>query len=410
LNESKEKGGIQMPKFFSKNYKHAYKRGDMVWIQGCVDGNLHKRLSTKKKFNKANMNWAEKNWEGELRKFFQQKKNISERNAMMTFGEFLPRSLELRTDTASEGSIDDYELSIKKHIMPVFADKKFDEITVSAIKDWQRDLRKKVNISQKTIINLRAMFSGVLNHAIEEGIATSNAIQQSKAPDKKLFIHFDDYGNMLDHKGREIDDEKMDPFSLEDVYKLIEAADGQFKNILKLMFFTGMRPGEMVVLRWQDIDWNNEIIHIRRGNNSSQKIGTTKTGISRKSTLLPIVADALREQYKMTGLQGGFIFLTKDGKRYKNYDTFRKTHWKNLLIRTGYSYRKFYQTRHTFASIMLSEGEDVIWVSKIMLGHSEVATTYKFYAKYIKSKDKKHAAFLDNERTKCKLKVRKCLK
>jgi len=34
-----------------------------------------------------------------------------------------------------------------------------------------------------------------------------------------------------------------------------------------------------------------------------------------------------------------------------------------------------------------------------MLGHSEVATTYKFYAKYIKSKDKKHAAFLDDERT-----------
>ena len=48
---------------------------------------------------------------------------------------------------------------------------------------------------------------------------------------------------------------------------------------------------------------------------------------------------------------------------------------------------------------MLSEGEDIIWVSKIMLGHSEVATTYKFYAKYIKSKDKKHATFLDDERT-----------
>jgi hypothetical protein len=48
---------------------------------------------------------------------------------------------------------------------------------------------------------------------------------------------------------------------------------------------------------------------------------------------------------------------------------------------------------------MLSMGEDIIWVSKIMLGHSEVATTYKFYAKYIKSSDKKHASFLNDERT-----------
>jgi len=51
------------------------------------------------------------------------------------------------------------------------------------------------------------------------------------------------------------------------------------------------------------------------------------------------------------------------------------------------------------ASIMLSEGEDILWVSRIMLGHSEVATTYKFYAKYIKSKDKKHASFLDDTST-----------
>ena len=43
--------------------------------------------------------------------------------------------------------------------------------------------------------------------------------------------------------------------------------------------------------------------------------------------------------------------------------------------------------------------EDIMWVSKIMLGHSEVATTYKFYAKYIQSSDKKHASFLDDERT-----------
>ena len=69
------------------------------------------------------------------------------------------------------------------------------------------------------------------------------------------------------------------------------------------------------------------------------------------------------------------------------------------MLRTGYAYRKFYQTRHTFASIMLNQGEDIIWVSKIMLGHSEVATTYKFYAKYIQSTDKKQATFLDNERT-----------
>lgn len=388
-----------MAKVFNKKYSHASKRGNIVWVNGTVKGQKHHRMSTGKVFSKASMNFVEKNWESLIQDHFEKEKSLAERKAMLTFRDFLPRSLELRTETASKGSVRDYELSINKHILPIFGELKFDEITIPSVKDWQRNLRLKSNLSHKTIIGLRAMLSGVLSHAIEEGLTSVNTISQTKAPAKKLFIQYDEFGNMLDHKGREINDDKLDPFSLEDVWKLINAAEGQFKNILTLLFFTGMRTGEMVTLRWSDIDWNNETIHIQRGNNSSHEIGTTKTGSFRKSTLLPPVLEALREQYKLTGLKGGFIFLAQDGGRYKTYDTFRKYHWKNLLIRMGHSYRKFYQTRHTFASIMLSEGEDIIWVSSIMLGHSEVATTYKFYAKYIKPKNKKHADFLNHERT-----------
>ncbi|MBT5934992.1 MAG: hypothetical protein HOG88_06575 [Sulfurimonas sp.] len=93
------------------------------------------------------------------------------------------------------------------------------------------------------------------------------------------------------------------------------------------------------------------------------------------------------------------MFLAQNGSKYSKYDTFRKYHWKNLLIRTGYDHRVLYQTRHTFASIMLQKGEELAWVSKVMLGHSELATTLKFYAKFIPDENKKRAVFLDDERT-----------
>jgi len=48
---------------------------------------------------------------------------------------------------------------------------------------------------------------------------------------------------------------------------------------------------------------------------------------------------------------------------------------------------------------MLQQGEELIWVSRVMLGHSEVSTTLKHYAKYIKDSSVKHAKFLDNFRT-----------
>ena len=151
----------------------------------------------------------------------------------------------------------------------------------------------------------------------------------------------------------------------------------------------------MSTLKWDDIDFNHKTIHIQRSNKDGGEIGSTKNGKTRRVDMLPPVEEALREQFKLTGLQNGFIFLAKHGGRYTSYDTF-SDNWKSLLIRTGYDYRRFYQTRHTFACIMLQKGEKLAWVSKIMLGHSEQSTTLRFYADYIPDSNERNATFLDD--------------
>ncbi|MFT2606443.1 tyrosine-type recombinase/integrase, partial [Helicobacter pylori] len=54
--------------------------------------------------------------------------------------------------------------------------------------------------------------------------------------------------------------------------------------------------------------------------------------------------------------------------------------------------RKLYTTRHTFASLMLSQGEEAMWVSKT-LGHKDLNTTYSTYSHYIPKQDKERAKF-----------------
>ena len=82
-----------------------------------------------------------------------------------------------------------------------------------------------------------------------------------------------------------------------------------------------------------------------------------------------------------------------------DHEGLAKRQWKSLLKRCLMGYRNFYQTRHTFASIFLSEGEELVWVSKVMLGHANIATTLKYYARFIKERDVTRGAFLNNERT-----------
>lgn len=387
-----------MVEFFNKKYYHAYKRHGKVWIAGTVDGHKFHRMSTGKNFTRANMNRAEKNWSFTMKEKFEKKLNQIERSKVQTLEEFIPRSLELNEDSADPHTIKSYDGILNNHIIPVLGHYKIDEITAPVIRDWQRVLRTKKMLSQKTIINIRAALSGVFRNAIEEGIASTNPISTTRPPSKKQFIRYSEEGKVTDLKGQEIV-EKLDPFNLDEINLLISNSTGQFKNIITLLFFTGMRPGEMVTLRWGDIDWINLTIHVQRGRKRDCSIGTTKNSKSRKVDVLPPVKKALIEQFKRTGMKDGFIFLNQYGDRYQDYNVLRNYHWRNLLKRSGFDYRAFYQTKHSFASMMLQAGEDIAWVSLKMLGHSEIATTLKYYAKYVKQKDERHASFLYDERT-----------
>ena len=382
-----------MAKFFNKTYTHAYKRGNTIWVKGTIEGYSHHRMSTGKKFSQANINFVEKNWESILQKYFDEQKTLEERSKVMSITELVEPTLASLQEIANVRTINKYRGIFEKHILPKFGDKKPDEISVSSCRLFQIDLREKSNLGYKTILNIRSAFSSIFKYAIDSEICEKNPILLVKAPSKNKFIHISEEGIATDHKGNSLD--TINPFTLDDVQTLIAMSKGQFKNILILQFFTGMRIGEMSALLWSDIDWNNKTIHVQRSSKNDGTIGLPKNGQTRRVDILPPVLEALKEQFKATGLKNSFIFLTKHNDRYHAYDTFSDK-WKNLLIRAGYDSRDFYQTRHTFASIMLQQGEELIWVSRVMLGHSEVSTTLKYYAKYIKDSSIRHAKFLDN--------------
>ncbi|MFP6252077.1 tyrosine-type recombinase/integrase [Helicobacter pylori] len=182
----------------------------------------------------------------------------------------------------------------------------------------------------------------------------------------------------------------IDPFSLEEVKWLIENAPSlRLKAFLSVAFFTGMCTGEQLALLWDDIDFNQKTITINKSLNELGQITSPKNKPSiREIDLLEPVEKILKELKESEPENKKFVFIDMP----KRSSIFQR-HFKKLLKALNLKDRKLYTTRHTFASLMLSQGEEAMWVSKT-LGHKDLNTTYKTYSHYIPKQDKERAKFL----------------
>ncbi|WQU95893.1 site-specific integrase [Helicobacter pylori] len=180
------------------------------------------------------------------------------------------------------------------------------------------------------------------------------------------------------------------PFSLEEIKTLIENAPSlRLKAFLTTAFFTGLRTGEQLALLWSDIDFENKKINIDKSLNLSGVITSTKNKPSiREIDLLEPVEKILKELKASEAANKKMIFLSIPKRTQDFQQAFKK-----LLKTLNLKDRKLYTTRHTFASLMLSQGEESMWVSQT-LGHKDLNTTYKTYSHYIPKQDRERAKFL----------------
>ena len=193
----------------------------------------------------------------------------------------------------------------------------------------------------------------------------------------------------------------LDENQAKDLLKMVED-NTQFNRIIKVLLFTGMRSGECLALRWQDIDFENKTIHIE---NTLTDVGgkhwlqPPKTATSnRYIALSDILADIFREQKKYNDEK-----LSKLGKLYTYPEMVFTTESGNFVDRSGLNtqFRRFvkgtdfdfitlHSLRHCNATLLINSGIDLKIVSEL-LGHSDVSTTANVYADVLKSSKAKVA-------------------
>lgn len=269
-----------------------------------------------------------------------------------------------------ETSIRSYESLLNSRIVPYFNKMYPQDITPKMVKEYYETFEDKSTLN--TTVN------GILKSAFELALI-DGAIQKSP-----FVVTFPTLKS----------DYEMNPFNLEEIKLILDNADGWFKNYIGVAFFTGMRTGEILALKWSNIDFEEATIKIEE-TRTDGKTQTTKTKSSMRTIdMLSQCENFLKEQRKLSGLSN-FVFPSRGGKPFYG-STSLDIIWKKLLLKCGFKYRGIYQTRHTFASNMLSNKEDPIWVSA-MLGHKSLNITLEKYTKFIRIDRKRKQTFLDNE-------------
>jgi len=184
------------------------------------------------------------------------------------------------------------------------------------------------------------------------------------------------------------------PLSMEEVRLVLDKVSPRFRDFFIVAFFAGMRFGEMAALKWRNVDFRLNVIKVRETRVMGEE-GRPKTKRSvRDIKMIPPVRDALQSLRKETFGKSDYVFLNQYGK---NIDPVSMNFhvWKPALKKAGLAPRSLYQTRHTFATLMLDAGEHPGWVQK-MMGHETMQMIYEKYYSYIKNYDRDEgSAFME---------------
>lgn len=271
-----------------------------------------------------------------------------------------------------------YLQHFESKIVPEFGDMLIQHISAMKLLNWQNKLLETFQAS--SVKKYRTVFNTILEDARKELIngkkmISENPFRDVDVPkDREVFVDSDEYDN-------EFLDNQVNPFSLDEIEDLIAKSDGYLRNFIGIMSRTGMRPGELVALRWSDVDFDNEIIKIRRTRIQGENGPPKKKASIRDIEMISGVKEFFKLQFAITGGDpSGNIFLNSSKLPFYSHDFIAKQ-FKDLLSKDDRRY--LYQLRHSFATMMISEGEDILWVSK-MLGHKSSDITLKAYAKAYK--------------------------
>jgi len=262
---------------------------------------------------------------------------------------------EIRSSTWSV-----YEGHTKNHF-GTFDNIRIDRITIAMIEGWITERQTEgmpISTIRKILVSMGQIFKYAVRHR---------------------FINYNPFPDVERPNGRAKSESVMILKPDQLTAFLGAASDQRYKALFMLAVFSGCRQGELLGLKWSDVDWKNRQIHIQRTFNY-QTFYETKTETSnRRIDLGPaMMAELKKWQLACAPNKLNLMFPNKSGQPM-NCSNMVQRHYMPALKKAKIKRIKFHCLRHTFASMLIHQGENIKYIQS-QLGHSSPTVTLNVYA------------------------------
>jgi len=290
-----------------------------------------------------------------------------------TLSDYLTKWIDYKRDSVRQHTIEIYESAIRLHIAPRLGRTRISELRPVDLRDLYRHLLRDKGLSKRTVSQIHTILHDALDRAVKWELLPRNVTDAVDAPKPER--------------------QRFDVWSLEDVRKFLFSPDvtgNPFFVAFLLALTTGMRQGEILGLRWQDLDLDKSVVHVVR--TLTRERGEHVFGPPKSDSG---VRDIPLSSQTVEALKTHRVAQARDrlamGRSYNNQDLviarttgevmsqpILREKFIDLVAKVGIGQIRFHDLRHTHASLLLELGENMKVIQE-QLGHSTLSVTADTY-------------------------------
>lgn len=297
-----------------------WKRGNIYWSQVWKDGVRHLKST-----GTGNRRVAERIDDRHREEVNLKRHGVSQLSPDMTFGELAARFL-------AEGAPKPYHIDRLKVLLPYWAETPIGRITKNQAREYRRWRHEEKQLTDTTVNRDLEALRSILFWSVDEGLLLTNPLTRMRLERERK--------------------RKRPVMSLEEEERLLGKAQPHLRPIIIVALDSGMRRGEILTQRWEDVDFARRLLFVSHSK--------TPEAESREIPLTGRLFSLLWE----TREDEGFVFTFKNRPIHSI-----KTAWKTAITRSGIRRYRFHDLRHTFNSRLVMAGV-IREIRMTLMGHS----------------------------------------